>query len=121
VAFHVRHIARSLNRLLTYAEGRPLADDQWAAKKTELDPQARGEELFSELNSALARSADRVRAFDPKALEQARSVGQHGLPTSVAGLLVHVADHTQGHVGQAITTARVVQSLHSGGLSARDA
>ena len=28
VAFHLRHIARSLDRLLTYAEGRALGDQQ---------------------------------------------------------------------------------------------
>jgi hypothetical protein len=26
----------------------------------------------------------------------------------VAGLLVHIADHTQRHVGQAITTAKIL-------------
>jgi len=30
------------------------------------------------------------------------------LPTTVGGLLVHVADHTQRHVGQAVTTAKIV-------------
>jgi uncharacterized damage-inducible protein DinB len=32
------------------------------------------------------------------------------MPTTVAGLLIHVADHTQRHVGQAITTAKVVKA-----------
>ena len=36
VAFHLRHIARSLDRLLTYAEGRQLTDDQLAQLKMEL-------------------------------------------------------------------------------------
>ena len=121
VAFHLRHIARSLDRLLTYAEGRSLDEGQWAAKMRELDPGATAEALFSELNSGLAKSAERVRAFDPQALEQARSVGKQRLPTSVAGLLVEVAEHTQRHVGQAITTAKVVQSLHGGGSSGREA
>ena len=40
VAFHLRHIARSLDRLLTYAEGHPLNDQQLAALRTELDPGA---------------------------------------------------------------------------------
>jgi hypothetical protein len=31
----------------------------------------------------------------------------------VGGLLVHIADHTQRHVGQAITTARLI--LHTRG------
>src|ERR1700730_21241 len=35
VAFHLRHIARSLDRLMTYAEGRSLTDEQVAALKAE--------------------------------------------------------------------------------------
>ena len=113
VAFHLRHIARSLDRLLTYAEGRGLGDEQLAAMKTELDPAATRDTLFAELNSALATSVSRIRAFDAGAFEQARSVGRKQFPTTVAGLLVHVADHTQRHVGQAITTAKIVVAEHS--------
>ncbi len=108
VAFHLRHVARSLDRLLTYAEGRALSEEQRAAMKTELDPGAKRGALFSELNSALAKSMIRVRAFDVSVLEQIRAVGRKQLPTTVAGLLVHVAEHTQRHVGQAVTTAKVV-------------
>jgi uncharacterized damage-inducible protein DinB len=109
VAFHLRHIARSLDRLLTYAEGRDLSEPQLAALKAEMDPGATRDPLFSELNSALAKSMIRVRAFDVSAFEQIRVVGRKQLPTTVAGLLVHVADHTQRHVGQAITTAKIVR------------
>ncbi len=111
VAFHLRHIARSLDRLLTYAEGRALSPDQLTALKSEMDSGATRDAVFSELNSALANSISRVRAFDVNLLEEVRSVGKKELPTSVAGLLVHVADHTQRHVGQAITTAKIVRAL----------
>src|SRR5690242_6157379 len=40
VAFHMRHIARSLDRLLTYAEGASLTAAQWAGFKSEMDPGA---------------------------------------------------------------------------------
>src|ERR1700719_3316549 len=80
VAFHIRHIARSIDRLLTYAE----------------------------VAAALTRGAMRVRAFNPNQFEESRTVGKKQLPTTVGGLLVHIADHTQRHVGQAITTAKVV-------------
>ena len=53
VAFHLRHIARSLDRLLTYAEGRNLTDEQLAALKTELDPGAQRALVFEELREAL--------------------------------------------------------------------
>lgn len=108
VAFHLRHIARSIDRLLTYAEGRALDEWQLAALKTELDASAARAEVFAEFTSGLAAAIQRVRAIDTARLEEARSVGKRQLPTTVGGLLVHVADHTQRHVGQAITTAKVV-------------
>jgi uncharacterized damage-inducible protein DinB len=108
VAFHVRHIARSVDRLLSYAEGKRLDEGQIAALKTELDAGARRAELFAELDAALARGAVRVRQFDANRLEEPRPVGMKLLPTTVGGLLVHVAEHTQRHVGQAITTAKIV-------------
>jgi uncharacterized damage-inducible protein DinB len=36
-----------------------------------------------------------------------RKVGRAGLPATVLGLLVHAAEHTTRHVGQAMTTALV--------------
>ena len=108
VAFHIRHIARSIDRLLSYAEGKRLDDSQIALLKTELDAGATRAVLFAELEAALARGAARVRQFDANRLEEPRPVGVKLLPTTVGGLLVHVADHTQRHVGQAITTAKIV-------------
>ena len=110
VAFHLRHIARSLDRLLTYAEGRDLNEQQLAALKQEMTPEAAREALFTELNSALAKSMIRIQAFDASLFERTRIVGRKQLPTTVAGLLIHIADHTQRHVGQAITTAKVVMA-----------
>ena len=108
VAFHIRHLARSIDRLLTYAEGRSLNDDQTARLRTELDPGATRDELFAELSAAIADAAPRVRALAATNLEESRTVGKKKLPTTLGGLLVHVADHTQRHVGQAITAAKVV-------------
>lgn len=109
VAFHLRHIPRSIDRLLTYAEGGQLNGEQVAALKTELDAGATRGELFAEIESALTRSAARIQAIDASRLDETRKVGKKELPTTVGGLLVHVADHTQRHVGQAITTAKIVR------------
>ena len=108
VAFQLRHLARSLDRLLTYAEGEQLSGEQITALKSEMGGGAMREGLFAEFGEAIQRSLRRVKelaAVDP---EQPRGVGKKQLPTSVGGLLVHVADHTQRHVGQAITTAKVL-------------
>lgn len=108
VAFHVRHIARSINRLLTYAEGQQLSEAQLDALRSEAEPGAEQDVLFEELDFEIAAAMLRVKAFRSADLEQPRLVGRKQLPTSVGGLLVHVADHTQRHVGQTITTAKIV-------------
>jgi uncharacterized damage-inducible protein DinB len=110
VAFHLRHIARSMDRLLTYAEGRQLSAEQISVMKQEMDPGATRNELTAELVVAFAKSGKRIRGFTLQQLEEGRKVGKKQLPASVGGLLVHVADHTQRHVGQAITTAKIVVS-----------
>jgi uncharacterized damage-inducible protein DinB len=37
-----------------------------------------------------------------------RQVGRGKLPSTVIGILFHAAEHTQRHVGQAMSTARLV-------------
>lgn len=108
IAFHLRHIARSTDRLLTYAEGAQLSQEQISAMKTELDPGATRNELLAEMVVGFSKSARRIRSFKSDQLSAQRAVGKKQLPTTVGGLLVHVADHTQRHVGQAITTAKFV-------------
>ena len=107
VAFHLRHIARSIDRLLSYAEGKQLSAEQLSELKSEGEEGATCEGVFAELDEALALAAERIRRFSSDDLETPRGVGKKQLPTTVGGLLVHVADHTQRHVGQAITTAKL--------------
>ena len=108
VAFHLRHIARSIDRLLTYAEGNQLSAEQVSVMKGEMEPRGSRNELMAELMVAIAKSGKRIRAFSEQQMQEERHVGKKQLPTSVGGLLGHVADHTQRHVGQAITTAKIV-------------
>ncbi len=110
VAFHLRHIARSTDRLLTYAENRSLQAEQIAAMKQELELAGTRKALFADLNAAFESAAARVRAFSTSTLSESRRVGRQQMPTTVAGLLVHVADHTQRHVGQAVTTAKIIKN-----------
>jgi uncharacterized damage-inducible protein DinB len=109
IAFHLRHIVRSLDRLLTYAEGNQLSPEQLAALKTELDAGATHAEVFSEFQKGIDEAIRRLQIFATADLEKPRSVGRKALPTTVGGLLIHCADHTQRHTGQAITTAKIVQ------------
>jgi hypothetical protein len=108
VAFHLRHIARSLDRLLTYAEGHALDASQLAALGAELDPGATTCEAMAELRRGLETAAERIRKLPPEIFDQPRGVGRQALPTTVGSLLVHCAEHTQRHVAQAITTAKII-------------
>jgi uncharacterized damage-inducible protein DinB len=108
IAFHLRHMVRSLDRLLTYAEGGQLSAAQLDALRAEMDPGTPKSELLAEFHAGLDDAVRRVHAFAGSDLEQARGVGRKALPTSVGGLLVHCADHTQRHVGQTVTTAKLV-------------
>ena len=110
VGFQLRHIARSLDRLLTYAENQTLTERQLKLLKTEekfIDREA----TLMEFAEAIEVSTKRLLAFSEKSYEQHRTVGRKKLPTTVGGLLVHCADHTQRHVGQAVTTAKAVMAL----------
>jgi uncharacterized damage-inducible protein DinB len=110
VAFQLRHIAGSLDRLLTYAEGRALSEEQSQKLKSETNPGGSAKELLAELEAAISRASLRVRALASEDLSLPRGVGSKQLPTTLGGLLVHIADHTQRHVGQAITTAKLVSA-----------
>jgi uncharacterized damage-inducible protein DinB len=111
VGRQMRHLVRSLDRLLTYAEGRQLSPKQLQALTTEADASASRKALFAEFESGLSSAMQRVEAFRPESYGESRAVGRKVLPTTVAGLLVHCADHTQRHVGQMVTTAKMIEGL----------
>src|ERR1700760_2528367 len=48
IAFQLRHIARSLDRLLTYAEGEQLSSEQIAALKSEMEEGANRDAVLAE-------------------------------------------------------------------------
>jgi hypothetical protein len=111
VSFHLLHIARSLDRLLTYAEGRSLSGAQMEALGRELEGGASAAEALSEFRAGLDDAQRRLMEIPSGSYEEARSVGRSMLPSTVGGLMVHCADHTQRHVGQAVTTAKVMMGM----------
>jgi DinB superfamily len=114
VAFHLRHIVGSLDRLLTYAEGGTLSGVQMDALHGEMDSGASAEVVLAEVRAGLGDARRRVMMISPSSYEEARGVGRARLPSTVGGLLIHCAEHTQRHVGQVVTTAKVVMGLREG-------
>ena len=111
VAFHLRHIARSVDRILSYAEGNQLSAEQLTALKAEQSGNETLAELMAEVEASFSNAAERVRVLATADFETFRGVGRKQLPTSIGGALIHVADHTQRHVGQVVTTAKVLVAL----------
>lgn len=108
VGFHLRHLGGSTERLLTYARGEGLTASQIDAARREAAETVPLAQLVSELHGALDRALAQVAATDQAQLLEERKVGRAGLPSNVLGLLFHVAEHATRHMGQAITTARIV-------------
>ena len=113
-AFQMRHIVRSLDRLLSYAEGHALTELQRTALSTEAEPIDR-DALFAEFGNGMLLAKTRVLSFRPDTYERVRFVGRDRLPTTAGALLIHCAEHTQRHAGQMITTAKVVLALRPEG------
>jgi hypothetical protein len=105
----LRHIAGSVDRLVTYLEGRQLDARQMEELRAESTPGASRAELLGAVNDAFRRAEEIVRRLDPSRLGEPRQVGRKGLPATVIGLVVHIAEHTQRHVGQAIIAAKLAR------------
>ena len=105
--FHLLHAANALDRLFTYARGELLSDAQKATLRgehPELDAEALAHHLSGAIDRALAQLAD----TEPDTAFEERRVGRSGGPSNVIGLLFHAGEHTTRHVGQFITTIKLL-------------
>jgi uncharacterized damage-inducible protein DinB len=111
VAFHLRHIAGSIDRLRTYARGESLSEAQLAAARAEAEDETRpsGPALVANVQKAIDGALEQIRSTSSKSLPEGRKVGRAGLPSTVGGLLFHCAEHALRHSGQALTTAAIVR------------
>jgi uncharacterized damage-inducible protein DinB len=122
IGFHVRHAAGSLDRLFTYARGERLSPAQQAALAAEAQPDIApgvGTRLLAAFDDVVDRALAQLKTTDEAVLAESRGVGRAQLPSTVLGLLFHAAEHTQRHVGQVVTTTKVVRfsSEHPGGTA----
>lgn len=114
VGFHLRHIAGSVDRLLTYARGQSLTDPQKAALAAETgsdDASATPASLAAAAAAEIEQALVALRAADPATLHAPLTIGRAKLPSTVFGVLFHIAEHAQRHVGQIVATAKIVKGL----------
>jgi len=113
IGYHVRHAGGALDRLFTYARGELLTDAQRAALREEGapgDPPASLDSVLSDVGQIIDRALKQLADTPKESLLDERKLGRAGLPTTVLGLLFHAAEHSTRHVGQAITTAKIVSA-----------
>lgn len=111
VGFHLQHLTGVLDRLFTYAAGKPLDENQLRYLKME------GVEadhvtvsfLVNQFKNQVERSIQFLIETGGQGLTDHRGVGRAGLPSTVIGLLTHAAEHTMRHLGQLLVTAKVLR------------
>lgn len=112
VAFHLRHLAGSTDRLFTYARGATLSEAQraaLAAESNDSEPRPTAAVLLAAWRAGVDAAIAQLAATPGTALTDARAVGRAQLPSTVLGLLFHAAEHASRHTGQVVTTAKIVR------------
>ena len=109
--FHLFHAAHALDRLMTYARGESLQEAQRRAIALErsLDLEVTRDDLIEVLDMTIDRALLQLRCTPESTLLKGRRVGKADLPSNVLGLLYHASEHTSRHVGQLITTLKVLR------------
>jgi len=111
VAFHLQHIAGVQDRLLTYAKGEMLNEEQLQYLKNEgaADETITVNSLLENLNHQTEKSIEQLKQTDENSLTETRYVGRKQLPSTVIGLLFHAAEHTMRHTGQLLVTIQILK------------
>lgn len=112
VGFHLQHLRGVLDRLFTYARGQSLNEEQLAALKAEGIPcSATPFDLEEAFNRQVDSALKYLQLVKEDQITEYRAVGRAKLPSTVAGLLFHAAEHTMRHLGQLIVTVKVVKKI----------
>jgi uncharacterized damage-inducible protein DinB len=98
-----------VDRLATYASGSQLSETQLEELRQEEGRPATRSGLLAELAAALSKAETTIRSFDPSAYSEIREIGRRRVPVPLGVLLLHIAEHTQRHVGQLIMTIKVIR------------
>ncbi len=111
IAFHLRHIAGSIDRLLTYSRNEELDEAQfdWLKNENADHSTMNAVEMKQKAVEEIKNALEALKNTPSESVFEERFVGRKKLPTNVFGLLFHIAEHTARHVGQIITTAKVVK------------
>jgi hypothetical protein len=110
--FHIQHMTGVIDRLFTYANDKPLTQQQLDFLHSEGEPPQK-EDSVAALLDAFSKQVDKAVAqlsgADESRLIEMRGVGRAKIPSTVIGLYVHTAEHVMRHSGQLLVTARILK------------
>jgi uncharacterized damage-inducible protein DinB len=106
IAFQLRHLAGSVDRLFTYALGASLNEDQLAYLAAENSGPGNREELLAHVTETYNRVHQQLRMMEDIDYRDPRHVGRQQIEVPLGLLLGHIAEHTQRHTGQLITLSQ---------------
>jgi uncharacterized damage-inducible protein DinB len=116
IGFHLVHLAGSTDRLLTYARGETLSPAQIATLDAERDlraPYAAPDVLLARWREVVQNALRQIAETPETSLLEPRAVGRARLPSTVLGLIFHAAEHAQRHVGQIVTTTKILRGTRA--------
>ncbi|NEM99310.1 DinB family protein [Pontibacter burrus] len=115
VGYHLQHLTGILQRLLTYARGEALSEEQLAYLYAEGKPtEATAQDLVQAFHEQVDKALEQIRQTDENTMTDVRRVGRAQVESTVIGLLFHAAEHSMRHVGQLLVTARVLRGQANG-------
>lgn len=108
-AVQLRHIAGTLDRFMTYADGGTLSPDQFSRLRAEREPCGR-DVAEHDFSVSLNRTIRWLESRQTRPLDAPIKIGRKGLPATFGGMLVHMAEHSERHTGQFVTTVKLIQA-----------
>ncbi len=109
-AFHLQHMAGSVDRLTTYLRGHGLSQKQLQALAAEKQPGAAAEQMLLDATAAITAAMAQIRALPENEFTAERLIGRARLPVTALGLAFHIAEHTQRHMGQLIVLTHLARA-----------
>ncbi|HAI44004.1 MAG TPA: DinB family protein, partial [Maribacter sp.] len=101
-----------LDRMLTYAKGESLSDEQFTFLKQEGTFNLNTDVIYlqEQFSAKVEEAIGYFKTVPENSLTEDRTVGRKKLPTTVIGLLFHAAEHSQRHIGQLLVTVSILQA-----------
>lgn len=110
LGFQLKHIAGSTQRLFTYAQGEQLTAEQVERARSEQLPEGSLRDLLEAIWREFEAISLALESIYEDSFLDTRLVGRKKLEVTLAGLLIHISEHTQRHLGQAVTTCNLLRA-----------